>query len=129
MKSRTSLLVVAFLVAGFASFGGMQAVPDGNGNVLGLGATLAQVAPSITDARLKGKKLIITGANFADGARIFVDGVKQKTMNDPDNPTSILIGKKAGKKLGLDQIVKLQVLNPDGVLSDELAFYTGCGEE
>src|SRR5215217_2633254 len=40
--------------------------------------------PKIMNARVSGKKLIVTGENFASDAVIFVNGVKQKTKNDSD---------------------------------------------
>lgn len=92
-------------------------------------AAFAQTAPIITDARLKGKKLVVSGTNFAAGAVILVDGVAQKTKNDESNVTAELIAKKAGTMMGPDRIARLTVQNPDGVMSEELAFYTGCGSQ
>jgi hypothetical protein len=34
---------------------------------------------------------------------ILLDGEKQKTANDEENPTTVLIGKKAGKKIASGQ--------------------------
>lgn len=85
-----------------------------------------QVTPEVTSARLKGKKLTVTGVNFARGAIILVNGIRQKTNNLKSSIDTTLIAKKAGKSLVADDIVTLQVQNPDGSLSSELSFHTGC---
>jgi hypothetical protein len=71
-------------------------------------------------ASVSGKKLIIGGENFDDGAVILINGEEQRTRNDAQNPQTMLIGKKAGKKIKTgDQI---QVRNPDGTLSEAFIF-------
>jgi hypothetical protein len=85
-------------------------------------------APIIVTARLKGRRLLVTGDNFDNGAVILVDGVTQGTINDFASPATTLISTKAGKRIELGRIVKLQVQNSEGQLSDELPFYTGCGQ-
>lgn len=90
--------------------------------------TLTGAAPTIASAGLSGRKLIVTGENFDDGAEILVNGVRRKTSNGAESPATTLISKKAGMGMELGQIVKLQVQNSDGQLSGELSFYTGCGE-
>lgn len=82
--------------------------------------------PEITSARLKGKKLTVTGTNFAPRAVILINGIAQKTKNTAGAADVSLIAKKAGKSLIADDIVILQVQNPDGLLSSELSFHTGC---
>lgn len=77
----------------------------------------------ITGASVSGKKLFVTGENFAPGARLFVNGDRQKkTANDETNPTTLLIGRKAGKWVPIGQPVTLQVINPDGVESPPFIF-------
>jgi hypothetical protein len=56
-------------------------------------------APVIAGAWVIGKKLFVAGFNFDDGAKIVLNGEKQKTTNDSTTPTTVLIGKKAGKKI------------------------------
>jgi hypothetical protein len=85
----------------------------------------AESGPKIMNARLKGKKLFVTGENFTPGAAIFVNGEKQKTKNDSDNPTTMLIAKKAGKKIPDDSVVSLQVQNGAGSSSDAFGFFSG----
>ncbi len=84
--------------------------------------------PTISGASVDGKKLIITGANFDLGARIFLNGEKQKkTANDETNPTTILIARKAGNLITPGQTVSLQVRNSDNALSDEFMFTRPAG--
>ncbi len=79
-------------------------------------------APRIISASVKGKKLVITGEGFENGAVIILNGQEQKTRNDSEHTTSRLIAKKAGKNLAPGQTVTLQVRNPDGSLSIEFTF-------
>src|SRR5215216_610073 len=81
--------------------------------------------PKIMNARLSGKKLIVTGENFASDAVIFVNGEKQKTKGDSDNPTTMLIAKKAGKKIPDDAVISIQVLNAAGSSSETFGFFSG----
>ena len=76
--------------------------------------------PRITGASVSGKKLFIVGENFDSGAVILLNGEEQKTRNDEANPQTTVIGKKAGKRVKSGD--KLQVRNPDGVLSEEFTF-------
>jgi hypothetical protein len=82
-------------------------------------------APEVTNARVSGKKLLVTGQNFAPGAVIYVNGEKQKTKNDSDNPGTMLIAKKAGKKLPDDAVVSIQVQNATNISSEAFGFFTG----
>jgi hypothetical protein len=76
----------------------------------------------ITAASVAGKKLFVYGENFASGSVILLDGLKQKTANDGQNPTTVLIGRKTGKKIVSGQTVSLQVRNPGGRISDPFSF-------
>ena len=74
-------------------------------------------------AEIQGKHLLVFGGGFDSGAKILIDGeVHQKTSNDDLNPTGILFGKKAGKKIAAGQTVILQARNSDGTLSNQLRF-------
>ena len=88
-------------------------------------AVHAQMQPRILDAKLEGKKLIITGENFEPRAKILIDGNQEKTKNLADDPTGTLIAKKGGKRIGADQVVTLHVINPDGIPSSEFRFFGG----
>lgn len=79
--------------------------------------------PRITDALVDGKRLIVIGENFAEGAELRLNGVKEKKVAmDEGNLTTQLIAKKSGKKVGRGQTVILQVKNPDGATSEDFEF-------
>ena len=78
--------------------------------------------PVISGAVVSGKKLIVSGLNFSSGAKVFLNGDKQKTSNDDTNPATVLIAKKAGKKINPGDAVTLQVRNSDNTLSGEYSF-------
>lgn len=80
--------------------------------------------PFIDETRIeiRGKKLFVGGGNFAEGADIYVNDEKQKTSNDEDNPSTLLIAKKAGKKIEPGETVTIKVINPDGNASNEVSF-------
>jgi N-acetylneuraminic acid mutarotase len=75
---------------------------------------------SITSASVDRRKLIVSGEDFDDGAVILLNDVEQATVNDIQNPTTVLIGKKAGRKIKPGD--KLQVRNSNGDLSPEFTF-------
>ena len=100
-------------------------VGGSNGSSVGglLSAELGKFAvipPTIIMASVSGKKLIIAGKNFDDGAVILINSVEQKTRNNEQNPLTMLIGKKAGKKIKAGD--RLQVRNADSTLSEEFIF-------
>jgi Reeler domain len=88
--------------------------------------------PRILSANVSGKKLIVMGESFGDGASIYMcescetpssDGNKMKKVsNDSEHLDTILISKKGGKEIARGQTVKLQVKNPDGTLSEPFSF-------
>jgi uncharacterized delta-60 repeat protein len=85
--------------------------------------TAFAVTPEITGAEVRGKKLYVYGKNFDMDAELLLNGEKQKkTGNDDLNPSSLLITKKAGKKIDRGETVTLQVRNPDGRLSNEYSY-------
>jgi hypothetical protein len=86
-------------------------------------AFVARIAvPRIISAVTIGKRLFVSGENFDDGAVILINGQKQKTANDEQQPASLLIGKKAARQVLPGQSVILQVRNSDGTLSAEFIF-------
>ena len=90
-------------------------------NTVELGYNFPAVTPpTIIMASVSGRKLIIAGENFEDGAVIVLNGKEQKTANDEQNPKTTLIGKKAGKKIRPGDT--LQVQNPNGTVSQEFTF-------
>jgi hypothetical protein len=74
----------------------------------------------VTSASVSGKKLFLSGESFLVGAVILLNGEEEKTRNDDQNPSTMLIAKKAGKKIKPGD--RVQVRNPDGTLSDEFIF-------
>ena len=91
----------------------------------GVSSVHAQVAPQIFDAKVEGKRLIIFGANFEPGAKILIDGNKEKTRNLDDDPNGTLIAKKGGKRIGSNQIVSIHVINADSTPSSVFRFFGG----
>jgi hypothetical protein len=81
-------------------------------------------APVIESVKVKGKKLIVTGANFEAPSFIYLNGEKQKkSANDETDPTAVVIGLKAGNLIAPGATVALQVKNSNtGKISDEFIF-------
>jgi hypothetical protein len=79
--------------------------------------------PEIASAFIEGKKLIVDGKGFENGAALLMDGEKQKkTSNDEGIPARRLIARKSGKRIQPGQSVILQIQNPDGSLSNQFGF-------
>lgn len=79
-------------------------------------------APRITAASVEGKRLLVRGEGFDLNAVILLNSVEQKTLRDDQNPTTGLIGKKAGKKISPGETVILRVKNGSGLQSPEFPF-------
>jgi photosystem II stability/assembly factor-like uncharacterized protein len=77
----------------------------------------------ITTASVPGDSLIVKGQGFGPGAVIMLNGRAEPSDNDPVNPGSNLISKKAAKRIPPGGVAILQVRNPDGGLSREYLFY------
>ena len=88
-------------------------------------AALQSESPKILNVSRSGKNLIIVGEGFQAGAVIVINGERQKTRNDDQNPDSLLIAKKAAKRLPPDAIVTIQVENSEAAKSDPFIFFTG----
>ena len=73
----------------------------------------------INGLSIEGKRLLLFGENFDQGAVILVNGVEQKTRNDKENP-KMLIGKKAGRWITPGD--RVLVRNPNGSVSTEFIF-------
>ena len=85
-----------------------------------LSVTQAGVPARINRVTVSGKKLFVFGENFEPGAVILLNGERQKTVNDDQNPKTSLMAKKAGKEVTPGD--KIQVRNPNGTLSEEFIF-------
>ena len=94
------------------------------------------IEPVITGAVVQKKKLFVFG-NYpspidvnplsvngpqAKCPTILIDGQEQKTKRDPDNPTTVLIAKKGGKKIAPGQTVTLKVRLCDGTETAGFTF-------
>lgn len=87
-------------------------------------STIQSGGPKIVSVRVKGKKLILTGENFMQGAVILINGDPQKTRNDEDSPSTTLIAKRAGNIIPDDTAVTIQVQSANG-LTDKFPFFKG----
>ncbi|HXF39527.1 MAG TPA: SBBP repeat-containing protein [Blastocatellia bacterium] len=95
--------------------------PDGDAGVLPNGFTyITPLAPSVNGVTKQGKKLFVTGQNFDDGAKVYINGEKQKSANDETSPSTSLIAKKAGKLIQPGD--KVTVHNSDGTVSNEFTY-------
>jgi hypothetical protein len=91
----------------------------------GFAAQQSSTQPQITDVTMSGKKLLVAGANFGEGAVILINGQEVGTRSDPDNPSGMLIAKKAGKRMPPDQTVTIAVQNQSGAKSQGFDFFSG----
>lgn len=76
----------------------------------------------ITGVAIKGKKLLVSGEGFHNGAVITVNNVGLTTLNDAVTPSTLLISKKGGKQIAPGQTVTIRVRDADGTLSDGFSF-------
>lgn len=84
-----------------------------------------QQGPEITAARVKGKKIVVTGVNFSQAAVIYVEGQPVATRSDPDSPSLILIAKKGGKHIPPETIASISVQNDTGAMSQPFQVFSG----
>lgn len=73
--------------------------------------------PQISSISIRRKVLTVTGQRFDDGAKILLNGEVQKTVNNTEQPATVLVAKKSGKRVKPGD--RLQVQNQDGKLSPE----------
>ncbi|MFY9573623.1 MAG: hypothetical protein WAV20_19670, partial [Blastocatellia bacterium] len=85
----------------------------------------AQQEPQVTGVRLKGKKLLVFGGNFTEGAVVFINGEGTRTRHDPENPTGMLIAKKGGNRIAPDSLAIVAVQNDNGAMSEGFEFFSG----
>jgi beta-glucanase (GH16 family) len=81
----------------------------------------AATRPVIKTISVSKKHLLVEGENFDNEATIWMDGEKQKTLHDEQNP-NLLTGKKLAKRIPSGQIVNIYVRNSDGLTSPEVSF-------
>ena len=93
---------------------GLEGVPD-------TGSSNAE--PVVSGASISGKRLIVTGQNFDTGAKVYLNGERQKkTENDETSPSTVLIAKKAANLISSGETVVLQVRNADNTFSNQYSF-------
>lgn len=121
MRLAICLLAILALVA----TGQLSRARTGPSSNVSAATIQSESAPKILNVRRDGKRLLVSGESFQMGAKIVVNGEPQKTRNDADNPSALLIAKKAGKHLPADAVITIQVENPAASKSDPFAFFTG----
>ncbi len=77
-------------------------------------------SPLITSAVRSGKQLLVSGINFDSDSVILLNGEKQKTIHDPNNPRTLLIGKKVGRWIQPGDQVRVR--SSSGALSPEFTY-------
>jgi hypothetical protein len=84
---------------------------------------LGPAALKMRSVSIVGKRVLVFGQGFQSGAKLVLNGERQKKgFNDDVSPETNMIANKAGKFIPLGETVTLQVLNPDGALSPEFKF-------
>jgi hypothetical protein len=78
--------------------------------------------PKITGASISGKNLVLAGENFDKSAVILLNGEEHRGRNDAANLSSVLVGKKLGKRIPPGERVILQVRTSEGMLSNVFSF-------
>jgi hypothetical protein len=111
--------IVGFLLLAIGTVGFNAGVPVGYAS-----AIQADTPPRIFSVRIKGKKLILTGENFAPGAVVLINGERHKTTNDEESPSTSLIAKKAGRFIPNDTAVNIQVESGNS-LTEKFPFFKG----
>jgi beta-glucanase (GH16 family) len=82
----------------------------------------ANYTPVINSATITGKNLTVNGLYFDPASVVTLNGNDQTTLHDNQSPTTILVGKKTGKRIHAGDTVTIQVRNSDGTLSNQLSF-------
>jgi hypothetical protein len=86
----------------------------------------AQATFVVSGARIKGRKLIVSGYGFGEGAVVLINGEPQKSKNDPELPSVTLRAPKGARRIPSGEIAIVQVQNADGKLSDVAPVYGGA---
>ena len=104
----------------YGSFQFAVQVSDSSGNTAQSSFTIEVkqpgLAPAITDAYFKKKKVFVTGTNFEADAIVYVDGEALSATLDG----TMLITQKRKQKAGAHQVC---VVNPDGTQSATFQFF------
>ena len=122
MITRRILTALAVCVAVALSGLAARAFVFSNHNESASPADSKQEGPEITSARLKGKKLIVTGENFDARALILINGEKQKTKRKANGN---LVVKKGAERVLPGEPNIIEVQNSDGTVSDKFDLFSG----
>src|SRR5262245_56797107 len=115
MKTTKRRLILAI---GLALTFSLSAI-DPRVNAAGAAASqLDKPQPALLGVRLKGKKLIVEGANFDQNAVIRINNKIQETAPDLGEPANVLIARKGAKKIELNEFTNILVENEDGQRSN-----------
>ena len=91
-------LIYAFIVlAGLTILMDVRAIP--RNELPPARPSFSVAAPQVMAVLWTGHNLIVLGEGFDAGSTVVINGVSRKTKNDPADPTSKLIAKKAAKGL------------------------------
>lgn len=121
MRLAICLLAILALLA----TGQLNIVRTGQAANVSAATIQSEPAPKILNVRRDGKRLLVSGESFQMGAVIVVNGERQKTRNDADDPNLLLIAKKAGKHLPANALITIQVENGAEEKSEPFVFFTG----
>jgi hypothetical protein len=105
------------LVSNTAGISSNQIDPDPSNNSSTVVVEVVPAVPRIEFAILEGKKLLVNGSGFEEGAKVEIDGDPQKTIAGDTVVNQLLIVKKGKKKIAPGRTVILTVVNPDGARS------------
>jgi hypothetical protein len=83
-------------------------------------ADLLAAAPTIDDVELRGERLFIFGHNFVRGSTIMVNDEAKVTSLRDNQSTTVLIGHVNSHRPSSGEAVRVRVVNPDGMSTDEI---------
>lgn len=86
-------------------------------------ASPPQARPLILSAELRGNNLIVEGFNFDENATVYVNHKERNTIPDADLHGKVLVAKKGGKKIRVDESSLVQVTNGDGQSSNVILLF------
>jgi hypothetical protein len=126
MKSMKVPSLAVCLVLGCVFLTTVQEVSTASRKAIpGKASARSQTAPRITNAKMKGSKVIILGENFDSSTVVLINGQAVKTVIDSESPTSILVAKKIHKATPMGAEVQLAVKTASGQTSEPFAFFVG----
>ncbi|HUK91296.1 MAG TPA: hypothetical protein VLZ81_12905, partial [Blastocatellia bacterium] len=104
--------------------GSVVTVVSGAFTILDSGGT--SPLPSVTSAHNVGKKLIVVGENFLQGAVVSINNTPVTTINKPDFSHK-LVCSKGLKGIPAGTMITITVANPGGSVSAPITFTVPTG--